>query len=221
VLAVINTSSETGESRLDILNLDFNNGLGRSLLTQSYESYDNEHGASISSAAWTPNSRFFVYIMENGGGHSPLMHPIDFWDRNENSIHSLRATVGGFSVSAPDVVHAYRLDKELTETGEPFSVSLTSAAENDVENMVSSPSPKKSGPFGRPTVPDKKTAIAIAVAVCIPIWGKDAVTSQGPFHAQLTAGMWLVEGTPDKRGSVIRARISAVDGTIIGLSRAQ
>ena len=49
-------------------------------------------------------------------------------------------------------------------------------------------------------VPDEETAKAIALAVAIPIWGKDQVNSELPFRAGLKGNVWTVIGTPHLRG---------------------
>ncbi|MGH7253228.1 MAG: NTF2 fold immunity protein, partial [Nitrospiraceae bacterium] len=44
-------------------------------------------------------------------------------------------------------------------------------------------------------VPDKETAIRIAEAVLIPIYGKENIERQRPFNATQIQGVWIVEGT--------------------------
>src|SRR5437870_913236 len=44
-------------------------------------------------------------------------------------------------------------------------------------------------------VPDEQTAIAIAVAVWTPIYGKAQIESEKPFRATLRNGIWTVGGT--------------------------
>jgi hypothetical protein len=45
------------------------------------------------------------------------------------------------------------------------------------------------------SVPDKETAIAIAVAVWQPIYGKEHIERQAPYQANLVDGVWVVSGT--------------------------
>ena len=45
-------------------------------------------------------------------------------------------------------------------------------------------------------VPDAETAKSIALAVAIPIWGKDIVTSELPLRAGLKENVWTVIGDP-------------------------
>jgi hypothetical protein len=45
-------------------------------------------------------------------------------------------------------------------------------------------------------VPDADTAKSIALAVAIPIWGKDIVTSELPLRAGLKGNVWTVIGDP-------------------------
>ncbi len=44
-------------------------------------------------------------------------------------------------------------------------------------------------------VPDKDTAIAIAYAVALPIYGKKQLDKELPLRAELEDGMWMVLGT--------------------------
>jgi NTF2 fold immunity protein len=49
-------------------------------------------------------------------------------------------------------------------------------------------------------VPDEETAKSIALAVAIPIWGKDKVTSELPLRAGLKGNVWTVIGDPHLHG---------------------
>ncbi|HEU4983938.1 MAG TPA: NTF2 fold immunity protein, partial [Acidobacteriaceae bacterium] len=49
-------------------------------------------------------------------------------------------------------------------------------------------------------VPDAKTAKSIALAVAIPIWGKDKVDSELPLRAGLKGHVWTVIGNPHLHG---------------------
>jgi hypothetical protein len=75
-------------------------------------------------------------------------------------------------------------------------------------------------------VPDSKTAIAIAEAVLIPVYGKEQIESERPFHAGLKDGVWTVGGTlrcPDGKGGfttdcdggVAVLRLSKRDGRVL------
>ena len=47
----------------------------------------------------------------------------------------------------------------------------------------------------RDFVPDAETAVRVAEAVFIPIYGKKQVASEKPFHARLEQDHWVVAGT--------------------------
>ena len=49
-------------------------------------------------------------------------------------------------------------------------------------------------------VPNEETAKAIALAVAIPIWGKDKVDSELPLRAGLKGNVWTVIGNPHLHG---------------------
>lgn len=66
-------------------------------------------------------------------------------------------------------------------------------------------------------VPDKTTAIKIAEAVLIPIYGKEKIENQKPLQAILSDGTWTVFGSLPEgwRGGTATAEISQKDGKII------
>jgi len=74
-------------------------------------------------------------------------------------------------------------------------------------------------------VPDANTAIQIALAVWLPIYGQKQIDSEKPYKAILKDGVWTVSGSmPPSRpgrimvGGVAVAEISKVDGTILRIS---
>jgi hypothetical protein len=70
-------------------------------------------------------------------------------------------------------------------------------------------------------VSDEPTAIKIAVAVWIPIYGKKQIEGEKPYHAALSNGVWFVEGSlpgKDVVGGVAEAEISKDDGRILRIS---
>ena len=62
-------------------------------------------------------------------------------------------------------------------------------------------------------VPDAETAKSIALAVAIPIWGKDIVTSELPLRAGLKENVWTVIGDPCLLYTSIRGKPTACEGT--------
>jgi hypothetical protein len=52
-------------------------------------------------------------------------------------------------------------------------------------------------------VPDAETAVAIAKAVLIPVYGKEHIAKEQPFAAKLSRGVWTVEGWGGKPGTFI------------------
>lgn len=49
-------------------------------------------------------------------------------------------------------------------------------------------------------VPDAETAKSIALAIAIPVWGKQMVTSELPLRAGLKGNVWTVIGDPHLHG---------------------
>lgn len=77
-------------------------------------------------------------------------------------------------------------------------------------------------------VPNQSTAEAIAEAVLIPIYGKENIDSQKPFHTTLESGVWRVSGTLPKRsdgmewvGGVAEIEIARSDGRIVRITHGE
>ena len=70
-------------------------------------------------------------------------------------------------------------------------------------------------------VPDEETAIAIAIAVWSPIYGRKKIETDRPFHATLKKGVWTVTGTLPKgvTSGAPEAEISKDDGRILRVVR--
>ncbi|WP_109486263.1 NTF2 fold immunity protein [Occallatibacter savannae] len=49
-------------------------------------------------------------------------------------------------------------------------------------------------------IPNEETAKAVALAIAIPIWGKDKVNSELPLRAGLKGNVWTVIGSPHLHG---------------------
>ena len=72
-------------------------------------------------------------------------------------------------------------------------------------------------------VPDEKTAIRIAVAVWIPIYGEKQIEEEKPYQAKLDKGVWTVEGSLPEGwlGGVAVAEIAKDDGCILRVSHGE
>jgi hypothetical protein len=66
-------------------------------------------------------------------------------------------------------------------------------------------------------VPDAETAIAVAVAIWNPIYGKKQIEEEKPFKASLSNGVWTVEGSLPEGyvGGVAIAEISKDDCKVL------
>lgn len=66
-------------------------------------------------------------------------------------------------------------------------------------------------------VPNEDTAIKIALAVWIPIYGKEHIEGKAPYKAVLKDGIWHVTGSIPLgwKGGVPEAEISKEDGRIL------
>jgi hypothetical protein len=74
-------------------------------------------------------------------------------------------------------------------------------------------------------VPDADTAKAIALAIAIPIWGKDKVTSELPLRAALTGNVWTVIGNPhlhsSETGGELIIQLDKKDGAVLSFLHTQ
>lgn len=61
----------------------------RVLLKASYVSVDHDHGQCIEVAKWSPDSQFFVYSLENAGGHQGWHDYIMVFSRAKGELVSL------------------------------------------------------------------------------------------------------------------------------------
>ncbi len=74
-------------------------------------------------------------------------------------------------------------------------------------------------------VPDEKTAIRIAEAVLLPIYGEKQLKEERPFVAHLEGGRWIVRGTLTKSnlpgeivvGGTATAEIRKSDGRVLAV----
>ena len=86
--------------------------------------------------------------------------------------------------------------------------------------MVGCQSMSETRPNYRPPagyVPDAATAIRIAEAVWLPIYGKDQIESERPFIAELSSDVWTVTGSLPEgwKGGTAEIEIRKTDGTIL------
>jgi len=89
--------------------------------------------------------------------------------------------------------------------------------------LVSVTGSKAATGFYRPKdgfVPDTRTAIAVAEAILVPLYGEKQLASERPFSAVLKNGVWMVTGhLPDGwTGGVAEVRISKETCEIISVS---
>jgi hypothetical protein len=73
-------------------------------------------------------------------------------------------------------------------------------------------------------VPDEKTAVKIAEAILLPLYGEKSVARERPYTAKLKYGVWTVEGyssIPKNRrlGGPVQVHIAQRDGQIVGFKR--
>jgi hypothetical protein len=70
-------------------------------------------------------------------------------------------------------------------------------------------------------VPSSDTAVQIAEAVLIPVYGKNKIESERPFTAKLKDGVWTVSGTlhcPDGKGGTTTSCVGGV--AVVEISKA-
>jgi hypothetical protein len=104
IIALPNAPYGSGESKIIIKTKQ-----DKVLYSKDYSSEDGEHGFGVERAAWTPNSKFFVYSMSSSGGHQAWHFPTDFIDVSDFKIRSLDKYLGpitdpDFELIAPDII---------------------------------------------------------------------------------------------------------------------
>jgi len=104
VVARILSVSKAGRHPRDEDRVELRSQSGRVLAQRSYASWDGEHGYGVIQAAWTPNSRFFIWRLESSGGHSPWHSPVELWYRRRNRIYSLDRLLHDAIISSPFTV---------------------------------------------------------------------------------------------------------------------
>jgi len=69
----------------------------------------------------------------------------------------------------------------------------------------------------RGVVPDEATAVKVAEAIFVPVFGEEEVAKWRPYHAQLKDGVWTVYGTlkPGSRGGTPMLAIQERDGKVL------
>lgn len=103
---------------------------GKLLFKEDYSSSDAEHGQGVCFAVWTPNSQFFVYSLQNSGGHQPWAHPTEFYSRDKREAFNLDRltypiTECEFKLQSPDWIITKRLDAKAGRYDVPLKVSLS------------------------------------------------------------------------------------------------
>jgi hypothetical protein len=69
-------------------------------------------------------------------------------------------------------------------------------------------------------VPDEATAIKIAEAVLIPIYGREQIEGERPFKATLNSDVWVVTGSlqAGRVGGVAVVKISKKDARVLAVT---
>lgn len=69
-------------------------------------------------------------------------------------------------------------------------------------------------------VPNETTAVTIAEAILVPIYGKDAIERQKPFVVSLFGNVWTITGSlpKDILGGVFFVQIAKQDARVITLT---
>jgi hypothetical protein len=125
LIAIIIKVNKSSEAVVEIRAPD-----GKLLFKKDYSSSDAEHGQGVCFAAWTPDSRFFVYSMENSGGHQPWARHTEFYSQDRREVFSLDRltypiTECEFKLQSPDWIITKRLDATTGRYDIPLRVSLS------------------------------------------------------------------------------------------------
>lgn len=89
--------------------IEIKDSSGKLAAREDFSSKDGEHGLCVEKAAWTPDSRFFVFTTTSSGGHQPWQFPTFFFDHRDKKIHRFSDFLapiaeGGFELKSPDII---------------------------------------------------------------------------------------------------------------------
>jgi len=91
--------------------VSFKNAKGRLLASLSLEEGSGVNRAVVTTAAWAPDARFFVFATTSSGGHSSWHMPSYVYDVKTSRIYSIDDTIGNttddnpqFELSRSDVL---------------------------------------------------------------------------------------------------------------------
>lgn len=121
---------KTGREQNESL-IEFRGPEGKLLCGLNYSSNDGDHGFGVVKAAWTPDSRYFVFSLTSSGGHQGWHAPTQFYNSKTGAIRTLDDYLDGAGISQADfkllpsdiVATAIWEDKDV-----PVSVRLDSVA---------------------------------------------------------------------------------------------
>ncbi len=101
-----------------------------------------------------------------------------------------------------------------------FAISLSSMSARCAEGTEKYVEGKHSFVPASGFVPNKETAMKIAEAVWLPIYGKEVLDHEKPFEATLEGDLWHVEGfLPEGwKGGVAEIEINKSDGKVSRVS---
>jgi hypothetical protein len=103
---------------------------GRVIFKKNFASADGEHGFGVARAAWTADTRFFVFSLQSSGGHQPWHWPTYVYDRGKSRLYLLDdligpITTGEFSLRAPDVLETRKMSPVGSDRREKVTLRLS------------------------------------------------------------------------------------------------
>ena len=132
VVPLSKSSYGSGENEIFIKTKD-----GNILCSQNYASDDGEHGFVVETAAWTPDSKFFVYSLSSSGGHQAWHFPTDFISTIDGKVRRLDEFVGpitdpSFALIAPNTINTSGRDKTTLDEAN-FEVKLSELLKHELK----------------------------------------------------------------------------------------
>ncbi len=114
----------SGESKIEIHSKD------AIVTSATYSSEDGEHGFGVEQAAWSPDSKFFVYSMSSSGGHQAWHFPTYFVSVSDLKSRYLDDYVGSitqpeFTFTPPDIIQVYGHTRNNFEKETEIKASLS------------------------------------------------------------------------------------------------
>ena len=117
----IDDNSTGGENSLEYeCRVEIRTRKGHKIWSEDFSSPDHDHGRGVGFAAWSPDSKYFVFSTVSSGGHHPWQFYTYAYGRMKDAVYLLDSFVGEiidktFTVTAPNTFTFKIFDRDTKE----------------------------------------------------------------------------------------------------------